>query len=192
MTTKKHKIPVDQIQNLEIDRNGRVTPRLNDLDPLENTLLSVLYPGIRVASVNVPVEPLDEYEESLVENALAKLVWKGVHYKLVGASGSAKKGKFYFVDHEHVRKAAKSTVPDHYLVVVSSERHGVLDIRNPGWKSQSIWPISISQLRDRQEALLLMEPEDWVRSALGIWRLVTRPNLPNGASLQLAEEVGSN
>ena len=106
MTTNKHKIPVDQIQNLEIDRNGRVTPRLNDLDPLENTLLSVLYPGIRVASVNVPVEPLDEYEESLVENALAKLVWRGVHYKLVGASGSAKKGKFYFVDHEHSRAIA--------------------------------------------------------------------------------------
>jgi hypothetical protein len=106
MTTNKHKIPVDQIQNLEIDRNGRVTPRLNDLDPLENTLLSVLYPGIRVASVNVPVESLDEYEESLVENALAKLAWRGVHYKLVGASGSAKKGKFYFVDHEHSRAIA--------------------------------------------------------------------------------------
>jgi hypothetical protein len=40
--------------------------------------------------------------------------------------------------------------------------------------------------------LLLMEPEDWVRSALGIWRLVTRPNLPTGASLQLAEEIRSN
>jgi len=91
-----------------------------------------------------------------------------------------------------VRKAAASAVPDHYLVVVSSDRHGVLDLDNPGWKSQSMWPISISQLRDRQEGLLLMEPEDWVRSALGIWRLVTRPNLPNLASLQLAEEVGSN
>jgi hypothetical protein len=91
-----------------------------------------------------------------------------------------------------VRRASKNTVPDHYLVVVSSDRHGALDFGNPGWKSQAIWPISISQLRDRQEALLLMEPEDWVRSALGIWRLVTRPNLPNGASLQLAEEVGSN
>src|SRR5207245_633818 len=85
----------DQIQNLEIDRNGRVMPRLNDLDPLENTLLSVLYPGVKVASVNVPVEPLDEYEESKVENALAKLVWRGIHYKLVGASGSAKKGYYY-------------------------------------------------------------------------------------------------
>jgi hypothetical protein len=107
MNTKKHTISVDRIQNLEIDRNGRVMPRLNDLDPLENTLLSVLYPGVKVASVNVPVEPLDEYEESKVENALAKLVWRGTHYKLVGASGSAKKGKFYFVDHEHSRPIAE-------------------------------------------------------------------------------------
>jgi hypothetical protein len=91
-----------------------------------------------------------------------------------------------------VRKVVASTVPDHYLVVISSDRHGVLDLGNQGWKSQSMWPISISQLRDQQEALLLMEPADWVRSALGIWRLVTRPNLPSGASLQLVEGVGSN
>ena len=97
-TTNNYRIPVDQLQNLEIDRNGRVTPRLHDLEPLKNTLLSVLYPGIKVASVNVPAEPLDDYEEAQVENALARLVWNGVHYKLVGASGSAKKGKFYFVD----------------------------------------------------------------------------------------------
>src|SRR6202035_813214 len=104
--TNKYRIPADQLQNLEIDRNGRVMPRLHDLDPLQNTLLSVLYPGIKVASVNVPAEPLDDYEESQVENALARLVWNGVHYKLVGASGSAKKGKFYFVDHEHSRAIA--------------------------------------------------------------------------------------
>jgi len=88
-----------------------------------------------------------------------------------------------------VRTTVKSTAPDHFLVVVSSDRHGTLDLGNPGWKSQTVWPISISQLRDRQEALLLMEPEDWIRSALGIWRVVVRPSLPNGASLQLAEEV---
>ena len=105
--TKNYRIPADQLQNLEIDRNGRVTPRLHDLDPLQNTLLSVLYPGIKVASVNVPAEPLDDYEESQVENALARLVWNGVHYKLVGASGSAKKGKFYFVDQEHSRAIAE-------------------------------------------------------------------------------------
>src|SRR5580704_801225 len=106
-TTNKYRIPADQLQNLEIDRNGRVAPRLHDLEPLKNTLLSVLYPGIKVASVNVPAEPLDDYEEAQVENALARLVWNGVHYKLAGASGSAKKGKFYFVDREHSRAIAE-------------------------------------------------------------------------------------
>ena len=91
-TTNQYRIPADRIQNLEIDRNGRIAPRLHDLEPLENTLLGVLYPGIKVASVNVPTEPLDDFEESQVENALARLIWNGVHYKLVGASGSAKKG----------------------------------------------------------------------------------------------------
>jgi hypothetical protein len=105
--TNTYRISADQIQNLEIDRNGRMAPRLHDLEPLENTLLSVLYPGIKVASVNVPTEPLDDYEESQVENRLAKLVWNGIHYKLVGASGSAKKGKFYFVDQEHSRAIAE-------------------------------------------------------------------------------------
>jgi hypothetical protein len=100
-TTNNYRIPADQLQNLEIDRNGRVAPRLHDLEPLKNTLLSVLYPGIKVASVNVPTEPLDDYEEAQVEDAMARLVWNGTHYKLVGASGSAKKGKFYFVDREH-------------------------------------------------------------------------------------------
>ncbi|MFY9912502.1 MAG: hypothetical protein WAK56_21870 [Candidatus Sulfotelmatobacter sp.] len=106
-TTNNYRIPADQLQNLEIDRNGRIAPRLHDLEPLENTLLSVLYPGIKVASVNVPAEPLDDYEESQVENALARLVFKGIRYRLVGASGSAKKGKFYFVDQEHSRAIAE-------------------------------------------------------------------------------------
>jgi hypothetical protein len=106
-TTNNYRIPADQLQNLEIDRNGRVAPRLHDLEPLKNTLLSVLYPGIKVASVNVPAELLDDYEEAQVENALARLVWNGVHYKLVGASGSAKKGKFYFVDREHSQAIAE-------------------------------------------------------------------------------------
>jgi len=106
-TTNNYRIPADQLRNLDIDRNGRIAPRLHDFEPLKNTLLSVLYPGIKVASVYVPAEPLDDYEESQVENALARLVWNGIHYKLVGASGSAKKGKFYFVDREHSRAIAE-------------------------------------------------------------------------------------
>ena len=91
--TNNYRIRADQLQNLEIDRNGRITPRLHDLDPLQNTLLSVLYPGIKVANVNVPAEPLDDYEESQVENALARLVWNGVHYKLVGRKRLCKEGQ---------------------------------------------------------------------------------------------------
>src|SRR6266700_6348589 len=106
-TTNRYRIPADRIQNLEIDRNGRIAPRQHDLEPIENTLLSVLYPGIKVASVNVPTEPLDDFEESQVESTMAKLIWDDVHYKLVGASGSAKKGKFYFVDQEHSRYVAE-------------------------------------------------------------------------------------
>jgi len=88
-----------------------------------------------------------------------------------------------------VRRAPKSTAPDHYLVVVSSDRHGALDFSSPAWKSESTLPISVSQLGDRQEALLLLKAQDWIRSALGIWRLVVRASLPNGASLQLAEDI---
>ncbi len=106
-TTKRYRIPADRIQNLEIDRIGRITPRLHDLGPLENTLLSALYPRIRVASVKVPSEQLDDYEESQVENALAQLTWNGTRCELIGASGSAKKGKFYFVDRDHSRLIAE-------------------------------------------------------------------------------------
>jgi hypothetical protein len=147
-------------------------PRLNDLDPLENTLLSVLYPGIKVASVNVPVEPLDEYEESQVENAMAKLVWRGIHYKLVGASGSAKKGKFYFVDREHSQPIAERfqhwpqaaivyfgilvspckvmmAEPDAQVLVVPDHALGTNDCR--GWIRRSIF----RKLQQQHEAELL-------------------------------------
>ena len=158
--SKCYRIPADQIQNLEIDRNGRVAPRLHDLEPLENTLLSVLYPGIKVASVNVPTEPLDDFEEARVENTLAKVIWNGVHYKLVGASGSAKKGKFYFVDHQHSRSIAERfqhwpqaaivymgilvspckvmmECPDTRVLVVPDKKLGTNDCR--GWIRRSVF-----------------------------------------------------
>src|SRR5579864_4264509 len=178
--TKRYRIPADQIQNLEIDRNGRLAPRLHDLEPLENTLLSVLYPGIKVASVNVPAEPLDDYEESQVENALARLVFKGVHYKLVGASGSAKKGKFYFVDHEHSRVIAERfqhwpqaaivyfgilvspckvmmECPDARVLVVPDKKFGTNDCR--GWISRSLF----QHLREKHDNEILALQMDRLR-----------------------------
>lgn len=88
---------------LKVDAAGEVTRKATKLgrrDTLEGKLLAQLYPGIRVARVTVPSE-LTDYEQSVVENRMANLVYGGVVYKLVGASGSAKDGKFYFVDSEH-------------------------------------------------------------------------------------------
>ena len=103
-------ISLDHILMLDIDKQGNVRRRLLKLDAestLENTLLQFLYPGIRVATVNVPLEPLDNWEESQVETAMQNLVVDNIRYKLVGASGSSKKGKFYFVDYEHADAIAK-------------------------------------------------------------------------------------
>ncbi|SNS40512.1 hypothetical protein SAMN05421770_101836 [Granulicella rosea] len=97
------------ILELKIDASGEVTrkpTKLGRKDTLEGKLLGQIYPGIRVARVSVPYE-LTPYEQSVVENRMASLVYGGVEYKLVGASGSAKDGKFYFVDQAHARQIAE-------------------------------------------------------------------------------------
>ena len=105
---KSNHFSLEQVVTLDIDSTGAVTQRLTNLETtLENTLLHALYPGIRVAVVNVPGEPLDPFEESQVENAMAGLSFRNVNYQLVGASGSSKDGKFYFVDREHAPAIAE-------------------------------------------------------------------------------------
>ncbi|HVZ16590.1 MAG TPA: hypothetical protein VG897_05705, partial [Terriglobales bacterium] len=61
---------------LELDRNGSVTKKTMKLDQdsqLTNSLLQGLYPGIRVATVDVPSEPLDPCEQAIVEQALTRI-----------------------------------------------------------------------------------------------------------------------
>ncbi|HUV97183.1 MAG TPA: hypothetical protein VMV98_06910, partial [Acidobacteriaceae bacterium] len=104
-------VALDQqlILELRIDASGEVTrkpTKLGRKDTLEGKLLGQLYPGIRVARVSVPYE-LTPYEQSVVENRMASLHYGGVEYKLVGASGSAKDGKFYFVDKAHAGPIAE-------------------------------------------------------------------------------------
>lgn len=165
--TSKSTFSVDQIQQLEIGRNGNIMPRIRDLDydsTLKGSLLSVLYPGIKVASVLVPVEPLEELQESRVRNAMANFVYKGIRYKLVGAASSAKKGLFYFVDEQHHQKIADrfqnwpqaaisyfgilvsnckvvTELPDARMLVVSDANLGTNDCG--GWIRESI---AVSQL----------------------------------------------
>ena len=97
------------ILELKIDEAGKVTrkaTRITRKDTLDDKLIGRLYPGIRVARVSVPNE-LSAYEESLVEERMKNLVYDGVRYKLAGASGSAKDGKFYFVDEPHAKPIAE-------------------------------------------------------------------------------------
>jgi hypothetical protein len=101
----------NRVLALDIDREGKIIRRpIRKLrtgeSRLENTLLSALYPGIKVATVNIPRQ-MEMHEEVRVHETLADFVYQAVQYVLVGASGSAKDGKFYFVDRESARELAR-------------------------------------------------------------------------------------
>jgi hypothetical protein len=86
-------------------------------------------------------------------------------------------------------KASDGTIPDFFLVVVTSDRFGLLDLHS-AWKSNEVRPIAVSHLRDQQEALLLMRIGDWIETALGRWYLTPAKQLQVGVALQLSENDG--
>ena len=86
-----------------------------------------------------------------------------------------------------VGKRANSGRADYFLAVIAADRHGSVDFTAPRCKSATVLPIAVSALRERQEALVLIQPGDWVRSSIGIWQLVVEPKFPHGASLRLQE-----
>src|SRR5215471_20904314 len=148
---------------LEVDREGhllRKTMRLSRQETLSNTLLQGFCPGIRVATVDVPTEPLDACEQAMVEQALTRVEFDGIRYSLVGASGSAKKGKFYAVESRYEKRLAERfryspqaamtyfgilvssckvliEVPDCRVLVVEDRQLGTNDCR--GWVSESLF-----------------------------------------------------
>lgn len=87
-----------------------------------------------------------------------------------------------------VRKAATSVLPDYFLLAVSSDKCGLFNFGEPGWKSELVMPIAVSRLGDKQEALVLMDPAVYVRSSLGIWQLKTAVGVSQCASLELLEK----
>ncbi len=68
-------------------------------------------------------------------------------------------------------KAPRSAVPEWYLVVISSDQHGQIDFSSRTWKSVFSQIIAASQLREKQEAMLLMKPGDWIQTSTGFWQL---------------------
>src|ERR1043166_4820745 len=98
------------VVSLDIDPMGQATERIPDLEKsaqLYNTLLQGLFPDIRVARLNVPGGVLDESQQALVEQTMKRVNVDGVQFRLVGASGSAKEGKFYAVEAKYERAIAE-------------------------------------------------------------------------------------
>jgi hypothetical protein len=148
---------------LDIKETGQVTrrlPRLSQAEQLKNTLLEGLYPEIRVARLNVPPGRLEDFQEALVENSMKSVEVDGVRYRLVGASASAKSGKFYAVDERHERAIAnrfrhwpqaaityfgilvspckqRLQLPDAKIMMVKDHTLGTNDCR--GWISRSVF-----------------------------------------------------
>jgi hypothetical protein len=88
------------------------------------------------------------------------------------------------------KKAAYSARPDHFLTVVSSDRLGMVAFHTGEWKSASVMTVAASDSGEKQEAMLLMRPFDWLRTTLGVWQLKNERSLPHGAALELLEEGG--
>src|SRR5258706_14345684 len=151
------------VVTLEINETGQVKqrlPRLTQAEQLKNTLLEGLYPGIRVARLNIPPGRLEDFQEALVENSMRFVEFEGVRYRLVGASGSAKSGKFYAVDERYEQAIAERfrhwpqaaityfgilvspckqriQLPDARVMVVKDRTLGTNDCR--GWISRSVF-----------------------------------------------------
>jgi hypothetical protein len=148
---------------IDINERGEMKqrlPRLTRQEQLENTLLQGLYPDIRVARLNVPPGKLEDYQENEVERCMKAFDFEGMRFRLVGASASAKSGKFYAVDEryepeiaERFRKWPEAAItyfgilvspckqriqlPDAKVMVVKDRTLGTNDCR--GWISQSVF-----------------------------------------------------
>jgi hypothetical protein len=99
-----HSVEGNRIVMIDIDTNGRMEERIPGTGQeswLDSTLLGAMYPNIQVALVSIPTETLDDFEEQCVANAMTCVTLNGIAYKMVGASGSAKNGKYYYCDAAH-------------------------------------------------------------------------------------------
>ncbi len=153
-------MPVITLDINEMGQMKKRLPRLTQEEQLRNTLLEGLYPGIRVARLNMPPGKLEDYQENEVQKSMRSFELDGTHYRLIGASASAKSGQFYAVDEryepeiaERFRKWPEAAITyfgilvspckqriqlsDARVMVVKDHTLGTNDCR--GWISQSVF-----------------------------------------------------
>jgi hypothetical protein len=76
-------------------------------------------------------------------------------------------------------------LPDRYLAVVRSCEVGRLLVGQPGWSSDDVWVIALSEWQEEQEAMLLMAAHSWIQTSIGRYRLGSLASRPWCASLGL-------
>ena len=109
-STLNHAADILRVKQIAIDEEGNVMkrfPRIDAEGQLKNTLLFAIHPEICVLSMQVPSGLLDAYEQARISQVLMRVRYEGREYCLIGASGSAKDGKFYAVDAEHEKLIAE-------------------------------------------------------------------------------------
>ncbi len=163
--------------SLDIDPMGKATERIPDLEKsaqLHNTLLQGLFPEIRVARLHVPAGVLEEYQTALVEKTMKRVDINGTQFRLIGASGSAKDGKFYAVEAKYERAIAQRFMnwpqaaityfgvlvspckvrieaTDVRVMVVPEHEFGTNDCR--GWISRSVFQALQQRARENGQDL---------------------------------------
>ena len=75
--------------------------------------------------------------------------------------------------------------PERYLVVAREAEVGRLRVGEPGWCSDDVWVIALSESRTEQEGMLLMAAHGWVRTSVGTYRLTPTDGQSRGARLEL-------
>src|SRR5207245_11584528 len=83
------------------------------------------------------------------------------------------------------KSVAAAQQPDRYLVVVRTPEIGRLAVGQPGWSSDDVWVIALSEWRQEQEAMLLVAAHGWVRSEIGKYSLTPLAGRPWRARLAL-------
>jgi hypothetical protein len=81
--------------------------------------------------------------------------------------------------------------PDRYLLSLRAAEFGRLMVGLPGWSSDDVWVIALSEWQEEQEGLLLMAAHGWVRTSVGKYSLKPVAYEPRRARLELtlAEEI---
>jgi hypothetical protein len=70
-----------------------------------------------------------------------------------------------------IREIDDEVQPEAYLLTVASATHGRVDLNSQAWCAPSSRVVAASQLRERQEIMLLMRADDWLLTGRGLWQL---------------------